>query len=138
MILTTINTLAMTTLQLGAYQRSGRPHIRDLSRLFLFAAFLSCFFDPNAVSGVGIFVGALLIIPLLAIISAISGGVRRLLPHSFAFVGPSALVAAVMFTALYRQIGGDYAQHYLLPVVVVASFVLCASAAHLVELRSVS
>jgi hypothetical protein len=138
MILTTINTLAMTTLQLGAYQRSGRPHIRDLSRLFLVAVLLSCFFDPNAVSGVGMFVGALLIIPLLAIISAISGGVRRLLPHSFAFVGPSALVAAVAFMASYRRIGGDYAQHYLLPVLVVSSFVLCASVGHLVELRRAS
>lgn len=127
MILTTINTLVTTTIQLGAYRPSTRPHITDLSRLFLGAAFVSCFFDPNTVSGVGMFIGALMIIPLVAVIGAISRRVRWLLPQNFRFVGPAAVVSVAVFLATYSSVGGDYSRHYLLPAFVAGSCVVCAA-----------
>jgi len=133
MILTTINTLVTTTLQLGVYRPSHHLHIRDLSRIFLVAAFASCFFDPNAVSGVGMFIGALMIIPLIAIIAAISPRVRWLLPQSYRFTGFAALGAVAAFAVAYSWVGRDYARHYLLPALVIGSCVICATIAKMRE-----
>jgi len=134
MIFTTLNTLGFTLFQLGFYRSSKSPHIKDIHRIFLWAVFLSCLMWPNSVSAFGLFIAALMFIPLFAILACIYPHVQAIVPKSFSFSVAALGMAIALFVLLYRNIETTYSSHHLLAGIVAGSTLLCAVAGKIFEL----
>lgn len=133
MIFTTVNSLAFTLFQLGFYRRTSRPHVREIHKIILWAVVASCAVWPNAISAYGLFVGALMLLPTIAIIAAISGHARRSLPSGMKFLWPALALSVLAFVVVYQALETNYLRHYWLPAIVGASVMIAGLGARMAE-----
>jgi hypothetical protein len=132
MIFSTVNTLAAGVFQAARYAGHPWPQFGELHKVMLWAMALSCFLWPDAVSAVGLFICALMIIPLVGILASLATYVRRFLPTDYKFVWPSVGLAASVFVFNYRRFT-DYAQMPYLGALVLLSTLACAVTIRLSE-----
>lgn len=120
MLFTTLSNLAITFLQVRQYLH--RPYRKGtVSRLLLLAAVLSCLAWPNSVSAFGVFVGALLVIPLVSIATALFDPLARWAPRLTPYPTIAGTLAIIFFVYRYRDFEGNYYTHTSLPLLVLAS-----------------
>lgn len=120
MLFTTLSNLAITLLQVRQYL--GRPYrTGTVSRLLLLAAALSCLVWPDSVSAVGVFVGALLVIPLISIATSLFEPLARWAPKITPYPTIAGALAIIFFVIRYQDFEEDYYTHTSLPLLVLAA-----------------
>jgi hypothetical protein len=132
MIFSTVNTLLVTVFQVG-YYRDRRPQISHIHFILLWAAFLSCWLWPNSVSAVGLFIAALMVVPLCVVCAALWRPLRKLFPSRYWFVWPAIGVSLAFFVVRFEYFA-SYAAMPLLGALVLASTVASVAVAKLGEL----
>jgi hypothetical protein len=132
MIFSTVNTLTIATFQAARYAEQPWPQFRDLHKVMLWAVALSCILWPNSVSAIGLFICALMILPLLAILGALSQTLRRFLPADYSFLWFSLGVSTIGFALSYRFFT-RYSNMPFLGALVLVSAAACAAAAKIYE-----
>jgi hypothetical protein len=114
MIFTTVNTLLITTAQIGFYKKGFGSTRPDFSRILVVATFISVFVDADAVCAFGILVGSLLVLPLFQVLPELFGEPgRRQRDDRYLWLGAVLSVAA--FIAAYPRIGLRFQLHFLIP-----------------------
>lgn len=134
MVFTTIDTLLATFLQIGVYRKSSLASQHAVSRVLLVAVLFSCFFWPDSVSAIGVFIGSLLIIPLLAICSSLNQWLRLLLPKSGRYPSYSLAFSVIVFVSQYGDLEVAFYDHIRIPLVVIAATLACAATEKIIEL----
>lgn len=122
MIFTTVNTLLITTAQIGFYKKGFGGRRPEFSRIVVLATFFSVVVDADAVCAFGIFVGSLLLLPLLQLLPELVGHSDRQRDDRYLWLG--AVFSASVFIALYPWIGLDFEFHFLIPGLVLGMTLL--------------
>lgn len=120
MTFTTLNTLLFTLFQVGAYAPRGWPRLRNLSRILLFSILLSCALLPDSVSAMGLFMGALLVIPLSVVIGVLVKPLRAAMRPAPIYIFCSALAASLIFAFSYERIKLDFGAHHIIGGIMLA------------------
>ncbi len=127
MIFSTVNTLTIAIFQASRYARSPWPGIRDIHKVMLWALALSCILWPDSVSAVGLFICALMVVPLIVIIAALSKTVRDILPTGYAFLWPSIVLSVLVFIFNYRSFTDYSNMPFLGALVLISTLIVAAS-----------
>jgi hypothetical protein len=132
MIFSTINTLLVTVFQIGHY-RNKRPQVSHIHFVLLWAMVLSCGLWPDSVSAIGLFICALMVVPLCLICAALWQPIRNILPVRYWFVWPAVALSVILFTAGFKYFE-SYSAMPLLGALVLAALVVSVAMVRLGEL----
>jgi hypothetical protein len=113
MIFTTVNTLLITTAQIGFYKKGFGGRRPEFSRIVVLATFFSVVVDADAVCAFGIFVGSLLLLPLLQLLPELVGRRKRQRDDRYLWLG--AALSVIAFVGMYSWVALDFEFHFLIP-----------------------
>ncbi|MGZ5465659.1 MAG: sodium:solute symporter family transporter [Thermoanaerobaculia bacterium] len=124
MMFTTIDTLMITVLQVGYYQRRRWFRRETLPTIVLVATFVSTRLDFADTSVIGIFAGSMMTLPMLAILRCFWPRLLAWLPRSPTYLLFAGVIALIVFGFRYPQIRSEFDEHFLLALLTLGSAVV--------------
>ncbi len=134
MLFTTIDTLLITLLQSvdQASFLSNWAH-RPSALLLIAAAVAGLLVPAKSISAYGLFIGALLIIPMFPLLGILSQRVRNLLPQDQSYLTASLILSVIAFAFVGPILETEYSLHHLVGLVVFIPTATCAVVASIAE-----
>lgn len=129
MIFTTIDTLLITMLQIGAYSGSRFLRRQNLLQILLVAVILSTLLNFRSVSYFGIFIGSLMLLPLIAVFKAGPPRLAYWTPPSLRSMEWALVLSVILFLSGFDLLRMEFGAHFLLPGFVLL-FALITTAIH--------
>lgn len=134
MIFTTIDTLLILNLQVGNYQPKRVFRRETLVHIIVAAVVISTRMSFDSVSAVGIFIGALMLLPMLAIVRTLWPSRLRWLPDDPQYLVWAMWLAMLAFAILYSRIVVRFDRHFYLSLIVAAIALVCAASSQVIGL----
>jgi len=128
MIFTTLNTLIITVLQVGAYT-GPLLSARHVTRILVAATLVSTALQFDSVSAYGVFAGSLLIIPFCGLVHTLLRERAQsiwFLPKGLLYLPLGAMGAIIWFIIRFADLKLAFERHFELPGMVLCSTLLAA------------
>jgi hypothetical protein len=124
MLFTTVDTMIVTALQVGFYERRRLFRRETLPTIILLATFISTRVEFADASVLGIFTGSILVLPTLAILRCRWPRLFVWLPESTTYLVVAACVSVVVLGLFYEQISRDFDLHFLLSLLTLGTAIV--------------
>ncbi len=121
MIFTTIDTLLITLLQIGSFQKTIPINRKHLSLIILIASFISMILDLNSVCAFGIYVGSLMILIFIVSLQKFVLHKINILPHKLTYNYFVLALSLVLFLIFYKEYESNFSKQFYIPLIVLIS-----------------
>lgn len=124
MMFTTLDTLFLTILQIGAYQKKKIFHRKNLVKILGGIVLFSCLLGSDSVSAVGIFFASLFLILAFPIIKYIFFENSTWLPKTTSYLKWAMIISTLAFALIFKSIKISFEWHFLIPALTLLSTLL--------------
>jgi hypothetical protein len=135
MFFTTLDTMIITALQIGYYERRRVFRRETLPTIILVATFISTQIDFAGASVLGVFTGSVLVLPTLAILRCSWPRVFKWLPENTSYLVFAGVVSVLVLGLFYERISTNFHSHFLLSLLTLGSAVVSGIAMTLFSKR---
>lgn len=133
MIFTTVDALLLNLLQVGRYRESALWSRGGILRILVAAVFLSCPLPLNSLGAVGIFFGALLLLPFMALIKILWPRANWLFPQRLQYLSVAAVIASLVLMVKFEFFSLPFEHQLLIPGMILGVTFACQLGALLLE-----